>query len=148
MQHALGESLYVFSWADFLFVGLVIGAWIFMKWFDKAPTVSEIRDFINVWNSRGGNIVVLLALTVYSIRVAMRLIYHVIELAQDGKLDSTNAVIAVALAFVTGSLYGTFSGALIKTMTGNEGGTAIPPAAPPPVTNGNVPPSPGVDANA
>jgi len=34
------------------------------------------------------------------------------------------------LAFLTGSVYGLFAGALIKTMTGSEGGTPVPPATP------------------
>src|SRR5579863_1002568 len=96
-----GESLYVFTYFDFAMASLFVAAWIYLRTKDKAPSVNEIRDFVNVFNSRGGNIVVLLALTVYSIRVAMRFIYHVITLAEEGKLDTTNAVIAVAMAFVT-----------------------------------------------
>jgi hypothetical protein len=62
------------------------------------------------------------------------LIYHLIELSSEGKLDPTNAVVAVAIAYVTGQVSGAFMGALLKTMTGNEGGTSVPPETTPSTT--------------
>ena len=129
-----GESLYVFNWHDAMLIGIFLAAWIFLRLKDKAPSVNEIRDFANIWNSRGGNIVILVGLTVYSLRIAIRLIYHLIELSSSGKLDPTNAIVAVAIAYVTGQVSGAFMGALLKTMTGNEGGTSVPPETAPSTT--------------
>jgi hypothetical protein len=97
----------------------------------KLPAIGTFRDFVNVWNSRGGNIIVLLALSLYSFRVAMRFFYHVVGLISSGKLDEKSATMMLGVQFVTGSVFGLFAGALIKTMTGSEGGTITPAALPP-----------------
>src|ERR1700689_2747377 len=96
----------------------------------KAPSTDSFRDFVNVWNSRGGNIMVLLCLSIYTFRVGMRFFYHAIDLVSTGKLDEKSALLMLGVQWVTGSVFGLFAGALIKTMTGQEGGTPVPPAAP------------------
>lgn len=131
-MHGIGESLYTFHWQDYaFFFGCFIVPWIVLRWFGKAPSIAEIRDFANIWNSQGGVIVILTALTVYGLRVSMRFLYHILELAQQMKLDTVDGHVQLMLAFVTSNVFMLFAGALIKTMTGMEGGTPVPPVVQP-----------------
>ena len=125
-----GESFYVFNHWDYGMVLIFVLILCVMIWYNKLPPVSSLRDFVNIWNSRGGNILMLIYLTVYALRVSMRLIYHFVDLISEGKLDEKSAIMMVAVSFVTGSVFGLFSGALIKTMTGTEGGMPVPPVSP------------------
>ncbi len=125
-----GEAFYVFNHWDYGMCLIFVLILVVMIWNNKLPAVSSVRDFVNIWNSRGGNILMLIYLTVYALRVSMRLIYHFVDLISEGKLDEKSAIMMVAVSFVTGSVFGLFSGALIKTMTGTEGGMPVPPVGP------------------
>jgi hypothetical protein len=126
-----GESFYVFNWVDYGTVLAFVLIWAFLQYREKLPPVASFRDFVNIWNSRGGNILVLLALTIYSLRISMRLIYHFVALISEGKIDEKSAIIMVSVSWLTGGVFGLFAGALIKTMTGSEGGTPVPPTIAP-----------------
>jgi len=127
-----GESLYTFNWQDHALVAVLVVVWLALLYSRRAPSIDSVRQFVNLFNSRGGNILVLLWCTIYSFRVAMRLFYHLIELVASGKIDQKDGIVQVAIAFATATVFGMFSGALIKTMTGHEGEYTSP--AP---TNGN-----------
>jgi len=124
---APGESLYTFNWLDYSLAAAVIFAWLLLLYTRRAPSIDSIRQFVNLFNSRGGNIIVLLWCTLYSFRVAMRLFYHLIELIVAGKLDEKSGVVQVSIAFATATVFGMFAGALVKTMTGHEGEYTSPP---------------------
>lgn len=124
-----GEALYTFGWHDAVFAGVLIAAMFVLIWKNKMPTIGGFRDFVNVVNSRGGNILVLGWLTLYSFRAAMRMFYHLMDLIAQGKLDGRDGVTQLFITFATAQAFGFFAGALIKTMTGSEGGTPVPPTA-------------------
>lgn len=115
-----GESLYTFSNADRGILLAIIAVWLLLVWFKRAPSADSWRAFVNVFDSKGGNILILLAGTIYSFRAAMRLFYHAIELAVEGKLDKENTILMMGLTFVCGTVFGQFSGALMKTMHGSD----------------------------
>jgi len=72
------ETFYVWGWPEYSFIAILLIGWIVLVYTNKAPSVNSIRDFVNVWNSRGGNIVVLVGLTVYAIHTCMRFMYHIV----------------------------------------------------------------------
>jgi len=129
-----GETLYTLSLWDALILFAFVGIWLVLVLTRRSPSISSFREFVNLLNSRGGNILILMAATFYAFRAAMRLFYHVIGMISEGKLDEKSAVMMMALAFVTGTVFGQFSGALLKTMTGHESDSSAPPASP---ANGN-----------
>ena len=133
-----GESLYTFNWQDHALVAVLVLVWLALLYSRRAPSIDSVRQFVNLFNSRGGNILVLLWCTIYSFRVAMRLFYHLIELVASGKIDQKDGIVQVAIAFATATVFGMFSGALIKTMTGHEGEYTSPA----PGSNGNGAPAP------
>lgn len=126
-----GEQLFSIRWIDVSVIAICVIAWMTLLIRSKAPSVDSFRDFVNTWNSRGGNIIILLGLSIYSFRVGMRFFYHAIGLVSAGKLDEKSALLMLGVQWVTGSVFGLFAGALIKTMTGQEGGTPVPPVTPP-----------------
>ena len=143
-----GEQLYTFNWQDHVVLLIIVAAWLVLIFTRRAPTADSWRAFVNVLDSRGGNILILVVGTFYSFRVAMRLFYHLIGLLADGKLDEKSAIVLMGLTFVTGTVFGQFSGALMKTMHGTD--VAVPPvngapgvAGKPAVPTSATPPLPG-----
>ena len=125
-----GEGLYIFNKWDALFALIVMGLTFALFYKGKMPSVSSFRDFINIWNSRGGNIVLLSAMTWYFFRASMRMFYHLVALISTGKLDSKEGITQLFVAFATNTAFSFCFGALVKTMTGSEGGTPVPPVQP------------------
>ncbi len=103
----------------------------------KLPSVEAIRKLVSTLDDRGGNILVLLALTGWFFATARGLFYHAIGLISNGKIDAKDAVLMFGLTFVTGSAFGGAFAALLKTLTGNmtvappnASGTGVPLAVP------------------
>lgn len=115
-----GEALYTLNNRDALLLLLFVVLWVALIWTRRAPTADSWRAFVNVLDSRGGNILILLGGTIYSFRAAMRLFYHAIDLVVEGKLGKDDAILLMALTFVTGTVFGQFSGALMKTLHGKD----------------------------
>lgn len=115
-----GEALYTFGAWDYSILLILIGVWLLLVWNRRAPSADSWRAFVNVFDSRGGNILILLAGTIYSFRAALRLFYHAIDLVVAGQLNRDDAILLMALTFVTGTVFGQFSGALMKTMHGTD----------------------------
>ena len=88
-------------------------------WFGKLPSISQMREAMELINSRGGNILLLLAATIIGTGASLRLFYYVIQLSVDGKVAQDNVFAIMSLTFVTGTVTGNFQGALLKTMTGD-----------------------------
>lgn len=88
-------------------------------WYGKLPSVSQTRELLDLVNSRGGNIILLLLATIIGAGTSLRLFYYVIQLSVDGKLAQDNVFAIMSLTFVTGTITGNFQGALLKTMTGD-----------------------------
>lgn len=84
------------------------------------PGEESFSGFATVINSRGGNIVLLAVMSLFFFVHSMRLIYQLIDMAKDGKIDATNAIAMMGIQFVTGSAFGGSFGALLKTMTGES----------------------------
>lgn len=121
-----------------------------MKWNDKLPSTEAIQEFTATLNSRGGNILILTAGSIYFFRHAIYLFYKLLDLVQGGQLTPDNAYALMSLQFVTSTAFGGAFGALLKTMTGESskarstdsngngnGGTIV-----------NLPVSPGTTSSA
>jgi len=112
-----GEQYYTFGWKETLFFLVPVVVWLFLKALKSEPEVHSMKMFVNLTNSRGGNILVCLFLTIYFFAASMRLFYHALDLIVNNKLDPTSAVLMMALQFVTGTAFGGAFGALLKTMS-------------------------------
>jgi hypothetical protein len=102
---------------DFLFIGLVL---VVFGWFGKLPTAETLTKLMEVINTRGGNIMLLLFGTILGTSATMRLFYYVIQLSVDGKVMQDNVFALMGLTFLSGTITGGFMGALLKTMTGDS----------------------------
>lgn len=87
----------------------------------KAPKMSSMREFVNLANTRGGNIVVLSVFSIWFFQSSMRLFYYAFDEVAEKRLTVDNALIMMALQFVTGAAFGGAFGAMLKTMTGSDG---------------------------
>lgn len=112
-----------------MIVTLLFMLWILLMFTKRTPEITVVRDFINIINSRGGNIVVLALFSAYFFRATMQLFYHALELLQAGQLKDSNAILLMALQFCTTSAFAGSFGAMLKTMTGADmmGGRSTDP---------------------
>ena len=131
------EGLYQFGRWDYLVFAVFIAIYLFLVLTNKLPSIESFSKFVAVFNSVGGNILLLALFTFYAIRIAMRMFYHLLNLS-EAVMSKDQAIVTAVIAFVTGTLVGNFSGALLKTMTGAGGTPAqetkqpTPPETPPP----------------
>lgn len=125
------------GWPEYAFISVVLVLWAFMQYRGKLPSMQSFKDFADVINSAGGNILLLSVFTAWSLSIAMRTFYYLLALPDD-RLSKADAIVTAVITFVTGSVFGLFAGALIKTLTGGKanGGT---PAVPDKLTASVVP---------
>lgn len=119
---------YIGAWVFFLPI-LVMVFWLVLIRLKKEPTIDSMREFINLLNTRGGNILILAAMSSCFFYAAMKLFYAMIDLAVNGKLSTDNAFPMMALQFVTSSAFGGAFGAMLTMMTGADS-KGIAPKAP------------------
>jgi hypothetical protein len=102
---------------DFYIIFVVL-VYTFLKVINKLPAVESIRRLMSALDDRGGNIVVLVALTVWFFAQAIYMFYFAINMIGSGKIDGKDAVLLMGLQFVTGVAFGGSFGALLKTLNG------------------------------
>jgi hypothetical protein len=100
------------------YVIFIVAVFVFLTVIDKLPAVESIRRFISTLDDRGGNIVVLVVFSGWFFTVSIRLFYYAIGLIADNKIDAKDAILMMALTWVTGSVFGGSFGALLKTLNG------------------------------
>jgi hypothetical protein len=129
-----GESLYLANKWDLIALGIFTIFLMLLIFSDRVPSIGVIREFVEIINTRGGNILLLAFFVWIFFRSAMLFIYHVMAMAQapGDMVDKAQAVVTSGLGFVTGSAFGGAFGALLKTM--NPSTTETPPSIPPGVT--------------
>lgn len=133
LQAHEGESLYLANKWDMIGLGIGTVILLLLVFSDRIPDIGVIREFVEIINTRGGNILLLAFFVWIFFRSAMLFIYHVMAMAEGpGPIDKAQAVITSGLGFVTGSAFGGAFGALLKTMNPTQ--TETPPSVPPGVT--------------
>lgn len=95
-------------------------AWMIMQWNDKLPSTKSIQHFVSIINSRGGNIIILAASSVYFFKYSMYIFMDLLSMVKDKTISEDNAFALMAIQFVTTSAFGASMGALLKTMTGES----------------------------
>jgi len=115
------EAYFSFSTREAVVLVVFVLVWLLLQLTGKGPKMQSMRDFVNLINTRGGNILLLAAFGWYFFNVSMRLFYHTIALMAAKQLDTQNAVALMALQFCTTSAFGGAFGAMLKTMTGSDG---------------------------
>lgn len=129
------ENYFIFSRYDFLLIVVIGLVGLILQLAGKGPEVRAMREFVNLLNSRGGNILVLGMFGIWFFSAAMRLFYHALSMVAEGKLDNSNAILLMGLQFVTGSAFGAAFGSMLKTMTGSDG---VSRSGDSPTTNGSM----------
>jgi hypothetical protein len=127
MQHT-GEEWFQLQWPQYAILAAVLATYLLLSFTNKLPSMQAFKDFADVINSAGGNIILLSLFTAWSIKIAMQFFYHILALTSE-TISKQDAIVTTGIAFVTGTLVGTFAGALIKTLTGgkaNGGGESVP----------------------
>lgn len=114
------KNTQVVIYALTIFWGLSL-TWIaaFFWWKDKFPSIEGFKGFVELINTKGGNILVLLFFSLLGCFASIRMLYYLIQLSVDGKLQQDNSFALLAISFVTNTLTGAFIGAMLKTMTGD-----------------------------
>jgi hypothetical protein len=124
------ENYYTLTIPDVIILCAVLGIGLLLIFLNKAPRISSIREFVNLLNSRGGNILALLILSIYFFSATMRLFYHALWMITSKQLDPQNAVLMMALQFCTATAFGASFGSMLKTMTGSDGQSRAGDAGP------------------
>jgi hypothetical protein len=97
---------------------LLIGFFV-LAWFRRLPSIQQVHEALDLINTKGGNIALLLFGTLIGGAASLRLFYYIIQLSVDGKIQQDNVFSIMSLSFITGTITGNFMGALLKTMTGD-----------------------------
>jgi hypothetical protein len=102
-----------------LLVSFVLLLAMFM-WAKKLPSVEGFDKFLVSLNSRGGNIILLAAASIYFFVHSIKIFYYLLAASTDGHIAQDNAFALMGLQFATSSAFGGAFGALLKTMTGES----------------------------
>lgn len=100
-------------------IAIIVVAFAALAWFDKLPSIDAFTRFVEVWNTRGGNIVILAACTLISAWASVRMFIWVIDLSAHKLITLDNVFAVSSLNWLTGFLTAGFLGALLKTMDGS-----------------------------
>lgn len=107
-----------FLWTEVAFVIVLIWFSVFW-WFEKIPSVDSIKKGLGVLDTKGGNLAILTAFSFIGIFASIRLMYYILQLSVDGKLQQDNSFALLTVQFMTNTITGGFIGALLKTMSGD-----------------------------
>lgn len=115
------ESYYTLTMYDLAIIIVVVVCAMYLQVSKRGPTMSSMREFVNLTNTRGGNIFILGAFSVWFFSAAMRLFYHAFAMLAAKSLTADDAILLMGLQFVTGGAFGASFGSMLKTMTGSDG---------------------------
>ena len=103
----------------YLAIAFVIALYSLFLYLGKLPSMDSLQRFATVLDTKGGNIIVLVALALYFFHDAQVMYYIVIDKIKDGTITADNGIALNGLMFATGAFSGV-SGALLKVMSGQE----------------------------
>ena len=84
------------------------------------PTTDAMQEFASMLNSKGGNILVLAALSLLFFETAVHMTYWCLDRMQAKTLTVDNAVMMMGLTFITGSCFGGAFSSMLKVMSGEN----------------------------
>src|SRR6266478_4887379 len=114
-----GEEFFNWSWPQYSLIAAIMLSYLVLSFANRLPSMSSFKEFADIINSSGGNIILLVLLTVWSIKIAMQFFYHLLAMPVD-EFDKASSFITAGITYVQGGLSGMFIGALIKTLTGGK----------------------------
>jgi hypothetical protein len=114
-----GEDFFIWSWPQYILIGSLILSYLVLSFAGRLPSMSSFKEFADIINSAGGNILLLTLLTVWSIKIAMQFFYHLLGM-DPAQFDKASSIVTAGITFVQGGLSGMFIGALIKTLSGGK----------------------------
>lgn len=114
-----GEEFFTWSWPQYALIAALIGSYLLLSFANRLPSMNSFKEFADIINTAGGNILLLALLTVWSIKISMQFFYHLLGLAPE-QFDKASSIVTAGITYVQGGLSGMFIGALIKTLTGGK----------------------------
>ena len=84
-----------------LLVGLLVAFLVVFTTIKTPPSLTGMKDFVEMLNSRGGNMALLALMTVYFFHHAIKMFYIILQQIQAKTLTADNAVALMAIQFVT-----------------------------------------------
>jgi hypothetical protein len=133
---------------DLIVLLFIFATFVALAYLRRLPEPWVIKHYFSALNDRGGNILVLVLMSAWFFSVSVRIFYYAFELLSKKQLDPDNAILLMAVQFVTSSAFGGSFGALLKTMTGSDSnargtdGTPGSRSTTTTVTSASTPPSP------
>ncbi len=121
-----GEEFFNWSWPQYALIAALIGSYLVLNFANRLPSMTAFKDFADIINTAGGNIILLALLTVWSIKIAMQFFYHLLGMPPE-QFDKASSIVTAGITYVQGGLSGMFIGALIKTLTGGKANGAPAP---------------------
>lgn len=103
----------------YVLIGAVI-VYLVLAYRRLLPSVDSLQSLATVANTKGGNILVLLFLTLVFFFTGIGLIYWSLNRMVEGKLSADNAVLMMGLSFVLGTAFGGSFSSMLKVMSGED----------------------------
>lgn len=111
----------MFDRYDLLFVGVgLIIMYVVMSYRHTLPSIGAVQELANVVNTKGGNILVLLFLTLIFFFTGIGIIYWALNRMLEGKLSADNAVLMMGLSWILGTAFGGSFSSMLKVMSGED----------------------------
>jgi hypothetical protein len=114
-----GEEFFTWSWPQYALIAAIMVSYLVLAFANRLPSMNSFKEFADIINSSGGNIILLVLLTVWSIKISMQFFYHLLGMPIEA-FDKASSIITAGITYVQGGLSGMFIGALIKTLTGGK----------------------------
>jgi hypothetical protein len=120
-----GEEFFTWSWPQYALIAAIMASYLVLSFANRLPTMNSFKEFADIINTAGGNIILLSLLAMWSIKIAMQFFYHLLAL-DPAQFDKSSSIITAGITYVQGGLSGMFIGALIKTLTGGKANGVTP----------------------
>jgi len=88
--------------------------------FKLLPSAESLQEFVSMLNSKGGNIMVLGAMSMIFFGTAMRFTYWCIVQMIENKMTADNAIAMMGVNFITGTCFGGSFASMLKVMSGEN----------------------------
>ena len=100
---------------------MALGAVVYLVYRAGGFNTDSIAKLGKVFDTRGGNILILTCFSMFFFLVAIGFGYHVLGMIEAKTLTPDNTTAMLLIQFVTGTAFGTSLGALIQLLGGHTG---------------------------
>jgi hypothetical protein len=117
----MNQEIFMLPIKDWCVLVALLACFTLLLWKKALPSVAGIKELIEVVNSRGGNIILLFAASLYFFSKSYQSMLLMMNMVAAGTLKTDNVFAHTMSQFLTSTAFGGAFGALLTMMTGGIG---------------------------